>query len=83
MYPSGADKAKLLTTYGLSLLWFPAPVLPINPTFKEKLEKIINWFFWSKSLIYTLFSHPKKKSKRLCIPKECGGYLLIVPIAKL
>ena len=76
------EMANIVNTYCLSLLWYPAPVVPINNSAIKKIHRIIDWALWSKD---TTFDQNKIYIPRMCklrsaIPRYENGPGLNIPL---
>ena len=79
IFTSMIEMANIINSYCLSLLWYPAPVLPISKKTVNKVYKIINWALWSKDMSFdsNKVYASKMKKERLAIPKSSSPGLQI------
>lgn len=70
------SKAHLLKSYALSLLWYPASIIPISNQTIKKINKIIYWFLWSNDFAFIQGKNYNSKMSldRMILPKELGGF---------
>eukprot|EP01091_Cochliopodium_minus_P013438 TRINITY_DN432_c0_g2_i4.p1 TRINITY_DN432_c0_g2~~TRINITY_DN432_c0_g2_i4.p1 ORF type:complete len:1320 (-),score=301.97 TRINITY_DN432_c0_g2_i4:116-4075(-) len=69
---STIGKSKMIKSYVLSLIYYQAPIVPISDKMVKKMENLVKWCLWSKSMTFDLNQKTKGSlsTDRMSLPKE-------------